>query len=188
MPSWFITTKEVPTTLKVVPVRSPSTSSAPSRNMEETAWSELLSLGSWLMTREQLMVRPWECKLCFFYLFTTHTSKWLPFCVTWQVWKWGKVRRKWRFTHLWLFQIVASSTPSRNFFPLRFKKIKVSKRSLSPKYMNFYCESYVKPYLYCRYSGKAEHDETWQRIVLGFLRVWWDSRGVGPRVHQLLAV
>lgn len=47
----------------------------------------------------------------------------------WQVWKWGKVWRKWRFTLLWLFQTVASSPPSRNFSPLRFKSGQVRNRS-----------------------------------------------------------
>lgn len=38
--------------------------------------------------------------------------------------------------HLWLFQIVASSTPSRNFSPLRLKSGQVSNRSFLPEEKN----------------------------------------------------
>lgn len=55
--SWFITTNEAPTTPKVEPVRSLTTSSAPSRNTAGTAWSELQFPRSWLMRQEQLMVK-----------------------------------------------------------------------------------------------------------------------------------
>lgn len=44
------------------------------------------------------------------------------------------------------------------------------------------------PCAHSRYSGTSEHDETRQRFVLGLLWLWRNQGGVGPRVHQLLAV
>lgn len=102
--------------------------------------------------------------------------------------------------HLWLFQTVASSPPSRNFFPLKSKSGQVCNRFLFHlngcivKYVKFYNESsdkvssWLRTLPCYRYSGKTEHDETWQRIIFGLLWLWWNRRGAGSRVHQLLAV
>lgn len=194
MPSWFTTTNEGPTTRRAAPVRSAFTSSAPFRNMEEPAWSGPPSPRSWLTRREQLTVglqhvthllKAWHV-----------TGGWL--CCVPGV----KVRKAQEEVEIHAPVIVSNCGIFTTFQTLLPPEIKVRTGQQQilfflPKQMHSkICQivswnkvsRWLRTLPCFRYSGKTRHDETWQRIVLGLLRLWWDWRGAGFGVHQLLAV
>lgn len=173
----FTTTNEVPTTRKVGPVRSPSTSSAPFRNMEETVWWGLPSRRFWWMSRDQLMVRP---DSIFFHLVK------LP--LTWPgafLWTGVKVRKGTEEVVVHAPVVVSNCGIFTTFQTLLPPEIKVrpgETETLQIIDPSIRSKRMTNPLL-LRCSRKTQHDETRQRVPFSLYRLWWNRRGAWPHLH-----
>lgn len=176
------TTNEVPTSRKVGPVRSPSTSSAPFRNMEENVWWGLPSLRFWWMSRDQLMVRTHSISFHLVKLLLTWPGTFL--------WTGVTVRKGTEEVVVHAPVVVSSCGIFTTFQTLLPPEIQVRPGETQTLQMidpSISFKRMTSP-LMLRHSRKTRPDETRQRVIFSLHWLWWNRRGAGPHVHQLLVV